>query len=284
MPAPVRIEQLAWTDWRFEAIGRRLYPNLDPVDARDLAHMKFNKVVAHCTRHQVYALRAIELDGIGGTGFARALVECELGEHVDAENVRVKGTSGRIEWIDSKKKNGSKGGKAKASRKRDGESVAKASKRVANASERERTAGESYPPSPSLSPDPSLFQSPPPAEEKQAAPAAPRCSPAFARFRALFDALYGERNEGVEPSWDKKHCIMANKLLAAHGEEEVCRRTEIMFRHAPDWIARGGVDIGTLVSQWDKLARASPTNGRRTAQERLAIANALDGGKSELFS
>lgn len=111
-------------------------------------------------------------------------------------------------------------------------------------------------------------------------PEAPRPAPvASARWRALFEALYEEVSKGAHPAWPKEHCIMANKLLKEHGEEEVCRRTEILFHHPPDWIARGGVpDVGTLTSQWNKLARAAP-NGHRgglSVQDLLDRADFLD--------
>lgn len=267
MSAPIRIENRAWSDWRFEALGRLRYPAMDTIDARDLAHHKFCRAVALCTRLQSYELRPLELDGIGGSGFSRALVECDLGEVLESGSVRVKGTEGRIEWLQKRREASAKGGE---SRKKKGAEA----KRKPKAS----PPSLSLPPDPS--PDPSLSTSPATSEAHVAAPEpeTPRAAPvASARWRALFETLYAEVNAGAKPSWPKEHCIAANKLLRAHGEEEVCRRTEVLFHGAPDWIARGGRDVGTLVAQWNKLARAAPgVNGRRSASDHLAIAAELD--------
>jgi hypothetical protein len=74
-------------------------------------------------------------------------------------------------------------------------------------------------------------------------------------FVEWFDAAY-QAHHGASPSWGKKQGEWVKQLLKAHGLAEAIRRAEIMFSPGcPDWIAKGGRSLGTLVSQFDNLAQ-----------------------------
>lgn len=110
----VRIENDAWTDWRFDALGQFAYPALARTDSRDMAMLRFFRVVSVCTDSQSYTVAVVACDAIGGEGFAAALVRCGLAEAVDAQTVRIKGTEGRIEWLREYREARQLGGKARA--------------------------------------------------------------------------------------------------------------------------------------------------------------------------
>lgn len=55
---------------------------------------------------------------------------------------------------------------------------------------------------------------------------------------------------------------------------EARRRAAILLASAPSWMARGGVDLGTLDTQWNKLVSAGVV-GEATGARQLAIQDAL---------
>jgi hypothetical protein len=74
-------------------------------------------------------------------------------------------------------------------------------------------------------------------------------------------ALYLEHT-GVAYGWQKKAQGQVQQLLALakHAEcgpvAEVMRRARILFQAPPGFLARdSGYDLGTLVSNWNKLAQ-----------------------------
>lgn len=113
---------------------------------------------------------------------------------------------------------------------------------------------------------------------------------------AAFDAAYRAKT-GVAPTWGAKQTAMLKPLVKAHGAAEVQRRIEILFTAPPRWL-RGPHDLGTLVSQFDKLA--APDRGptqvafdelaeiqrdpeayhRKTCEENPLLADFLNQGRT----
>jgi hypothetical protein len=59
---------------------------------------------------------------------------------------------------------------------------------------------------------------------------------------------------GFQGGKDAKH---VQRILARPGgSQEARRRASIMLTCAPEWMAKGGIDLGTLDAQWNKLASA----------------------------
>lgn len=62
-------------------------------------------------------------------------------------------------------------------------------------------------------------------------------------------------------------------LRLARGDvAEACSRTMILLNAAPDWIGRGGVDLGSLLTHWNKLVSAGQV-GILTGAKAVAIAS-----------
>lgn len=61
------------------------------------------------------------------------------------------------------------------------------------------------------------------------------------------------------------------------GAPEAVRRATLLLASAPDWIARGGVDLGTLDTQWNKLVSAGAV-GVATGSKQLAL-QSLNGNE-----
>jgi hypothetical protein len=108
--ASVRVEADAFVDERFVALARLA----GLVDA-DHARGKMLRLWRQCTDQNVAILPLEIINSVLGPNGADSLVKSFLGEHVDG-GIRIRGTSGRIEWLENLRKNGKKGGKAKAKR------------------------------------------------------------------------------------------------------------------------------------------------------------------------
>ena len=61
-------------------------------------------------------------------------------------------------------------------------------------------------------------------------------------------------------------------LERAGGAPEARKRATLLLASAPEWIAKGGIDLGTLDAQWNKLVSAGAT-GVATGSKQLAIAS-----------
>ena len=110
MGAAVRIEASAFSDERYLTLAR-----LAGLADEDHARGKMARIWRHCTDHSVHIMSPDHIESILGPNGVDALLRSELGELVEG-GIRVRGTSGRIEWLENLRKNGKKGGKAKARR------------------------------------------------------------------------------------------------------------------------------------------------------------------------
>lgn len=81
-------------------------------------------------------------------------------------------------------------------------------------------------------------------------------------------------------AWDYgKDSKLVSALLKRASLEEIQKRATRLLRAPPDWLVEGGVDIGTLSSQFNKLAAMgalTPTNGVREAAIRAAAPPATE--------
>ncbi len=70
---------------------------------------------------------------------------------------------------------------------------------------------------------------------------------------------------GAEHTWSAREAGMVGTLLRYAGKlgvGEVLRRMELLYSpQCPAWIANGGRDLGSLVSQWNKLGQAPEARG-----------------------
>ena len=73
------------------------------------------------------------------------------------------------------------------------------------------------------------------------------------RWSELFEKRYG-----AKPTWSPKAHGIVKRLLEAHGYAELAKRAEKLLFKPPHWL-KGGVDLGTLSTHFDKLVEM---NGR----------------------
>lgn len=108
---PVRLEEKAWADPRFTMLAG--YCGFaDP----DLALIKCGRLWSYCTEKGCDTFSADVIDAcVRIPGFAKHLVRARLAEKTKV-GVRIKGTRGRIEWLEKLRSSASKGGHAKAAK------------------------------------------------------------------------------------------------------------------------------------------------------------------------
>lgn len=103
--AAVRIEASAWLDQRYHDLADDMgYSNHYEALGR------MGEIWGQCTDRCIYVLPVRMIERILGPGGAVAMVNCSLGETVD-DGIRVKGSRGRIEWLEKSRENGKKGGR-----------------------------------------------------------------------------------------------------------------------------------------------------------------------------
>lgn len=105
--AAVRTESDAFGDVRYERLAR-----LAGLADADHARGKMARLWRQCTMEKRYVLPAEDVIQVLGENAVVALTESRLGEQVEG-GVRIRGTKGRIEWLDKLRKNGQKGGRPK---------------------------------------------------------------------------------------------------------------------------------------------------------------------------
>lgn len=108
MGASVRVESEAFMDERFVTLAR-----LAGLADADHARGKMLRLWRQCTDKQMHTLLLEHVISVLGANGPDALVKADLGEYVEG-GIRIRGTSGRIEWLEKLRKNGKKGGKANA--------------------------------------------------------------------------------------------------------------------------------------------------------------------------
>jgi uncharacterized phage protein (TIGR02220 family) len=108
MAASVRIEDEAFADERYEDLA--LAAGL--ADA-DHARGKMARIWRQCTIENQHALPFETIRRILGERGIDALRTARLGDVLEDGRVRIRGTRGRIEWLEKLRKNGRKGGRPK---------------------------------------------------------------------------------------------------------------------------------------------------------------------------
>lgn len=64
----------------------------------------------HCTEEQAYSMPIAIADALLQDGFAKAMVEAGLAAELSPLEIRIRGTSGRIEWLEERRVAAAKGG------------------------------------------------------------------------------------------------------------------------------------------------------------------------------
>jgi uncharacterized phage protein (TIGR02220 family) len=118
MAASVRIEDEAFSDVRYIELAQ--YAGL--ADA-DHARGKMEHLWRQCTLEGVYELPAAVVSHYLGPNGVDAIVRARLGALSRGGRVRIRGTQGRIEWLNRLRENGKRGGRPKGSTKPKGSSV-----------------------------------------------------------------------------------------------------------------------------------------------------------------
>lgn len=109
MTAPVRIEAEAFADPRIELLGAIAGYNRYEALGR-LAHLwRF------CTERNSYVVSDAVISATLGDRGVTAIVQAELGDRA-TDGIRVRGTAGRIEWLEKKRKAAVAGGEANRQR------------------------------------------------------------------------------------------------------------------------------------------------------------------------
>ncbi len=125
--AAVSFDERARKDPRFIILGKRL--GTSHFDARG----RMIEVWAHCTEVRSYYLSAEIIDVLAEfEGFSELICSADVNLAEKTEKgIRIRGTKGRIEWLENLRKNAKKGGFARASQK----ATQKAAKRLASGSD-----------------------------------------------------------------------------------------------------------------------------------------------------
>lgn len=108
MGASVRVEDQAFADERYTTLAR-----LAGLADADHARGKMLRLWRQCTDHHTQILPVEIVETVLGADASGHLVKSGLGEVVEG-GIRIRGTKGRIEWLQKARKNGKKGGLAKA--------------------------------------------------------------------------------------------------------------------------------------------------------------------------
>jgi hypothetical protein len=267
MGAPVRLEDAAFGDARIETLGQIAGYNRYEALGR-MAHLW-----RWCTDRATYVVSEAVVRGCLGPQGVEALLESDLGERVEG-GIRVRGTVGRVEWLDVKRKAGKAGGEVSASlkaSKKQADSKHPSSRRQAPAKQTSSKAQANANPltltlSPtlSLSPDSDLAQ--PPAAQVQAAPLVLEpCSPDPPaeptdghKFRLVFEAAFLKATGG-KATWSAKASTQVKALVDQHGLAEVVTRAEVMFSDGVPWPP--GRDIATFCQHFDKFVKPARLAG-----------------------
>lgn len=140
--ASVRIESDAFADERFDDLAK--YAGLADGDH---ARGKMARLWRQCTIEQSHTLPDDVVTRHLGPEGVDALIKSRLGARAGRNRVRIRGTEGRIEWLQKLRDNGKKGGRPRGSKKPDGFATTEP-----DGSRPENPLTPSLAPSPSLAP------------------------------------------------------------------------------------------------------------------------------------
>lgn len=103
----VRIEQKAFGDARFAALGDLCGYN------RHEALGRMAQLWDYCTERNTYVAPESIIRGCLGPNGVEALIDADLGERIE-QGIRVRGTSGRVEWLETARTGAQLGGESRA--------------------------------------------------------------------------------------------------------------------------------------------------------------------------
>lgn len=266
MGAPVRLEDAAFGDARIETLGQIAGYNRYEALGR-MAHLW-----RWCTDRATYVVSEAVVRGCLGPQGVEALLESELGERVEG-GIRVRGTVGRVEWLDVKRKASAAGGEATKALKlsKSAESKPRWSHKPATAKPQASHAEATTKPdgsplsltlslTPSLSPDSDLAQPPAAPIASSTAPLVlepyipePPAEPTDGhKFRLVFEAAFLKATGG-KATWSAKASTQVKALIDQHGLADVVARAEVMFSDTVPWPP--GRDIATFCQHFDKFVK-----------------------------
>lgn len=109
MAASVRIEQKVFTDPRFAILGKLM--GVSRFDAIG----RMASVYSHCTEIGAHSLSGSVIDVVADfDGFADLISRPDVNlAEIAGNSLRIKGTEGRVEWLEACRENGKKGGRPK---------------------------------------------------------------------------------------------------------------------------------------------------------------------------
>lgn len=120
MAVSVRIEDEAFADERYEDLAH----HAGLADA-DHARGKMAKLWRQCTLEQTHQLENQMVLRVLGPNGIEALIRARLADRAGDSHVRIRGTRGRIEWLQKLRENGQKGGRPRKSAEPEGEANGK---------------------------------------------------------------------------------------------------------------------------------------------------------------
>jgi hypothetical protein len=253
MGASVRIDGDAFSDVRYEILAKAC----QLADA-DHARGKMLQLWRHCTQQQTHAVARVIVVAILGDNGPDALETAQLGEVVGDE-IRIRGTRGRIEWLAKLRNNAKKGGIKKAAKRQ-------AIGRQLAHEDSAKALPKPCPPFPIPIPTPVPTSKdcaddshPPPLSTGQSRAARKTPSGEHAAFVAAFDSAYLAAS-GARPTWGAKQGKLVASLLKAHGFDECNRRMRNMFDSPPPWPPPPH-DLATFSQHFDRFA--SPYHDKR---------------------
>lgn len=245
----VNVDFMALCDSRFSRLAHEM-------GLADAAHALgfMIRVWAECTMRGTETLQGFELTAASAcvpssspeNGVADALVQSDLAEEISDDLYRIKGCTGRIEWLTTLRNNGKYGKLGGRPKKPDRVPKEKPSRVSKN-----NPAGgqKNNPTSPALAPAPMKG-------------GAERAT-AFQATVDLFHSLHSE-TYGHPPTWKQKaHFANLKRLIKQHTPEEVQRRIHIAFSDPPQF-PPPPYDFDSFTQHFDKFVRG----GSEFAQHR----------------
>lgn len=226
MPS-VRTEDDAFGDIRYELLATAA----GLADA-DHARGKMQRLWRQCTAEGTYVLGDADVINVLGVRGADAIISARLGVRVK-NGIRIRGTRGRIEWLEKLRSNGRKGGRPKGTKRKPSGSA------------------ELNPPALVTA----LVTAPAPIRDLKIAPSPPAPVATDSDHRAVTDAFQAAyiAQTGGKPTWGVRQGAQVKSLLKAHGRVAVLDRIGRLFDGTIDWL-KPPFDLGTLVQHFDKLA------------------------------
>ena len=239
MPRRVTIESTVWGDPRYERLAVLLDVHKYEAIGR-MAHLW-----AWATEIEKDVVSESDLSILLGREpdvAVRALVESRLGESVDG-GVRVKGCTGRIEWLGKMRAGKKKGGKVRAATAQRSGGRFVSSKQPADTSTKLVNNQQGVPAEPATITTTTTTTTT--KKNKASKPTA------YTRCVEEYFILYQEQSGGRKPRWGGAAGKNLKQLLKEHGESEVLARMRFMF-DGESWL-KPPYTISSLFRNWDAL-------------------------------